>query len=264
VRGAIGVLVVAALGGCDLVFPLRAPDPLPVDAAGDGSNVPLTYAETILADLPKAYWRLGDSSANAKDETSSNPGMYIGAATHPPGAIANDGDTAATFGSGLYVDVGSRLGFEGEQSFTIEAWVNPITLGSFTGVVSKDAEGSGGNLPHRGYHLYVETTKFGFERSDGILIQDVNTGALTTGRWTHVVVTFDGSRLRLYKDGAFQIMSQLVSLMIPQTSNSFVIGARDGGTIQFFDGSIDEVAIYDHPLTDQQIDHHHAVGLTGQ
>jgi hypothetical protein len=65
-------------------------------------------------------------------------------------------------------------------------------------------------------------------------------GSISTGSWQHVVGTFDGSSLRLYKNG---------SLVAGPKSASPATSANPGGWIgsfsglQFFNGDIDEVRI---------------------
>lgn len=260
----VGIVCVGivALGACDLVFPLDVP---PADAPllDVSIDAPRTYAEIVLADHPLSYWRLGDSGAIAKDEMSVSPGTYRGAIDHTLGALAGDLDQAATFDGTTYVEVGgNRLDFLATSPFTIEAWVNPKQLIGFAGVVSRDEEASGGNQPHRGYHLYSDVGTVGFERANNASVQDAHrTTPLPVNTWSYVVVTFDGSALTLYVDAGMVVTSSAPLTPIPMTTGPFLIGARADGTIQRFVGAIDEVALYDHALTPQQIDHHHAVGL---
>src|SRR4051812_32689998 len=58
-----------------------------------------TYRDTVMADSPQAYWRLGDSGGSAADETGhGNTGTFAssGVTTGASGAIAGDSDTAVT------------------------------------------------------------------------------------------------------------------------------------------------------------------------
>ena len=66
--------------------------------------------------------------------------------------------------------------------------------------------------------------------------------------------------LTLYVDGVEQA-SSATPVQIPATSGAFVIGARNGGQFLFYEGVIDEVAIYDHALDAPQIENHRRVAL---
>jgi hypothetical protein len=156
--------------------------------------------------------------------------------------------------------VRDRFSFEGSAPFTIEAWVQPHVHSNYAGVLSKTDEANGGT-DKIGWHMFDSYQAFGCARYDGTGDQDVRTTApLPLDVWSYAAVTYDGSILRLYIDGALQASSP-TTLSIPPTSGAFAIGARHGGQWLFFGGLIDEVAVYDHVLGAQQINHHRAVAL---
>jgi len=68
--------------------------------------------------------------------------------------------------------------------------------------------------------------------------------------WHHVVATYDGNKLKLYVD-AVLITSKNASGNLKTSSSSTYIGSE--GTINYFDGTIDEVAIYNKDLSQQEI-----------
>ena len=74
-------------------------------------------------------------------------------------------------------------------------------------------------------------------------------GTLTTGKWTHIVGTWNGTHTVIYADG--------VELANASNANGdlgiqYGIGRRQGGTY-FWNGSIDELKIYDVALNSTQI-----------
>jgi Concanavalin A-like lectin/glucanases superfamily len=259
----LGFATVALLAGCHQVFGLSFdhPDAAPEDGPADGPRS--AYAEAVLHDQPIGYWRFSASSpVTAIDLAGQAPGLYTGnAAPTAIGALPLEDDRAVALdGTGDYVDMGARFGFPGTQAFTIEAWVKPDMNGVYNGLVSKDDESAGGNT-RIGYHMYTQASAFGFERNDGITSQDVRTGALTTSRWTHVAVAYDGASLSLYTDGVRQAITAGSNVLLPVTTNAFVVGARNGGKYLFLKGGVDELAVYDKALTDEQLAAHHVVGL---
>lgn len=68
--------------------------------------------------------------------------------------------------------------------------------------------------------------------------------------WHHLVTTYDGSEIKMYLDGA--LMDTESSEGNLKSSNSDIyIGNQS--TINFFDGQIDEVAIYNRALTQEEV-----------
>jgi hypothetical protein len=131
---------------------------------------------------------------------------------------------------------------------------------NYGGVLSKTDEDQGGNTKS-GYMIFDHFDSFGAERNDGILNHKVETGALTTGVWKYVVVTFDGITLTLYIDGQSQDSSATPIVSIPATTNGFVLGGRNGGNFLHYAGVIDEVAVYDKALSPARIDAHRRAAL---
>ncbi len=257
-------------GGSDAaVTPLDGPTS-PLDGAGgsdadafvppdastpDGGSVTATaYRAAVLADSPAGYWRLDETNitVSAKDLSGhGRDGTYsAGVSFGVAGAIA--GDTAARFdGVMSLVDLGPIFRFDGTVSYTLEAWVRPEASATYGTVLGRNADPDG-------YSLYVSPVP-----GEGALRQAVDASASVAGAvldavsFSHVVVTFDGAKLRLYANGALA-GSTATSVATKGTAKSFYIGADGDGT--FFKGTIDEPAVYDHALTPERIFAHYMIG----
>jgi len=221
------------------------------------------YSATILADSPLGYWRLGESDPGmpAADATlNGNDATYIGGVTlGQPGAIMGDTDTAAAFdGSTAFVDIPSTSGgtFDLIANFSLEAWVinngqNPaIHLGRILANGGIGLRGYGwGILPND----EVRFTTWGildFDSTRTIVPQD--------GAWHYLALTFDDTATaNFYLDG--QLMDTIVDSQTRLARSSefhLVIGDTPTGLQEFFNGTIDEVAIYSYVLTADQIAAH--------
>src|SRR5207248_1621486 len=77
------------------------------------------------------------------------------------------------------------------------------------------------------------------------------TAALPVNSWSHVAVTYDGASLRLYVNGT-QVASQAQTGNLITSTNPLQIGG-DSTYGQFFQGTIDEVRVYNVALTATQI-----------
>jgi hypothetical protein len=185
---------------------------------------------------------IGDASG------SGNVGTISGAVWNPAGrfggALSFDGvDDWATVPDSNSLDVTSAL--------TLEAWVNPSQVRDWTTVMMKEQVG---NLA---YGLYANSDLSLGNRPSGhvFTLNDNNLrggSTLPVNAWTHLALTYNGSTVRLYINGA-------EAGAIPSTGNAVVTSAAPlhigGNSIwgEWFSGLIDEVRIYNRALTQTEI-----------
>ena len=76
--------------------------------------------------------------------------------------------------------------------------------------------------------------------------------SLPIKKWTHLAATFDGTNQRLYVDGVQVRTAQAQNGLIKQSKGVLRIG---GNSVwgDFFHGYIDEVRIYNHALSVEEI-----------
>ena len=79
----------------------------------------------------------------------------------------------------------------------------------------------------------------------------LGTGAVPTNAWTHLAATYDGSTLRFYVNGV-QVGSKTGVSAIAASTGSLRIGGN-GVWGEYFRGLIDDVRIYNRPLTASEI-----------
>ena len=164
--------------------------------------------------------------------------------------------SAASFDGQRYIDAGMppNLGYEDE--FTLSAWIYP---NMDNGVIfSRANEGDQGEV---GWGLYIEGGKLRLNLSTRVLDDGVaaeTTQAIQLERWQHVAATYDGSKtpegMRIYVNGIEQELEGLLDLVgnrLPQRY-PLRIGAS-GSTKPNFQGSIDDVRIYDRVLEPEEI-----------
>jgi hypothetical protein len=85
----------------------------------------------------------------------------------------------------------------------------------------------------------------------GVERSAAGTAALPLNTWTHVAMTYGGGAVRFYVNGAL-VGTRAHTGAMPATAGALEIG---GNTIwgEWFAGLIDEVRIYNRPLTQAEI-----------
>ena len=145
------------------------------------------------------------------------------------------------------------------RSITIEAWINPQNappLQHLGNVVSK----WGYDASRDSYLLSVfneggTLTAFG-AIGDGVTGDPgFSGGTIPLNRWTHITMTFDAATAinRLYVKG-LTVATRSREGGIYQTSTDVYIGREDSGNDRFFNGSIDEPAIYERAPDQKEIE----------
>ena len=131
---------------------------------------------------------------------------------------------------------------------TLEAWVLPSTNLGWRTILFKE------QANNVGYSLY-SSSNTNVPRSEAVLggtARSVNgPSAITTGVWTHLAASYDGSTYRLFVNGT-QVATTATSGNIAVTTGVLRLGGNnvDG---EFYSGKIDEVRVYNRALTQAEI-----------
>jgi hypothetical protein len=132
-------------------------------------------------------------------------------------------------------------------AFTVSAWVNSDGASDYENIV-------GGQNNNVSYFAIDSAHKLSFHDYGAGAYRTSNT-ALTTGKWHHVVLTFDGtSTARFYLDGILDSGDLLWSGTTAQKTCAFnEVGRLTSYYERYFDGGIDELAVWNSELTSAQI-----------
>lgn len=146
-------------------------------------------------------------------------------------------------GVGALVTIPDSPGLRLTTGMTLEAWVKPSAVSS----AWRDVIFKGDDT----YYLEATSTSNRRPAGGGTFGQALGTAALATNIWTHLAVTYDKARLRLYVNGV-QVSSVTRTGNIATSANPLQIGG-DSIYGQYFQGMIDEVRVYNRALTQAQI-----------
>lgn len=195
------------------------------------------------------HWRFDEGAGNRAYDYSgqNNHGAIYNAkwiSQQPNACLEFDGQTS-------YVDCGNSQALDLTNSFTLQAWIFPTAI----------PRGEAGILG-KGFDRYFLTYY-----KDGQVYFYVGAGGnnakapVPSGVWTFVAATFDGKIQRLYVNGQL-VDSHISRYPAAPTGGRFVIGCVPGNNPEgkpdtsqpvFFEGLIDDVRIYNRPLTEEEI-----------
>lgn len=268
-----------------------------IDAAGNQSalsaSVTVTasptgsaYASSVLADSPRLYWRY-DDTANAQWVVDSS-GQTVqglnglaqnGVVRSGAGALIGDTSRSATFSESgalpqyIWNDVIAR----GPTTYSIETWVRTtsttggalVNYGSSNGRPRSD-DGTDRVSSTVDRVIYMESgsgfVRFGVRGGSGTNTLRTST-QLNDGQWHHVVATQSSAGMRLYVDGALHAQNSSTSsgtyFGTWHAGGDNLSGYPGGGTSQaarYFDGQLDETAVYYSVLPAERVSAHHAAG----
>jgi hypothetical protein len=209
----------------------------------------------LQVNIAHAYFPAGDPDLIAwyqfegnADDISGNElhGTEVGDPTYEAGvydlAINLDGDDD-------YVDCGSDPLFDITGEITVAAWLNIRAVSTaWQAAVAKGENAwrlSNVNMDPR-FH-------FGVTWWDQPETYSVD-GATAVGfdEWHHATGTYDGANVKIYLDGVLDGSAPTTVPIGISTTNMF-IGLNPESTGTFWDGLIDDVAIYSRALTTEEI-----------
>ena len=247
------------------------PSPTPTTAASVRTASPTAptasaYRNTVLADRPQAYWRLGEAGGRTATDASGRDQdlTYSGVAHGVPGALEGDGDTAVGLAGDVSVYAMRTLfrGFPAAEA-SVEFWLRTDDggrRGTPFSYASRDGfDNAFAVMNHRNFEIRVNNASTG---PTGVSANDDG--------WHHIVVTWrraDG-QAQLFKDGARVYVGSLQTGATIADGGTLVLGQDQdspGGGFegdQAFKGVLDEVAVYPYVLSSSRVQVHYGAGRT--
>lgn len=228
---------------------------------------PVPLASTTLAEDEnlQGYWRLND---NALDETDNDNDLSSsGSPSYATGKFDKAIDLERGSSQYLYITDANQTGLDisGDVSFTL--WVKLEALPSVNGgdevLISKYDTGA----TQRSYLLYCQSAADNLT----VNVSPIETGSGSigvtkanffdsddVGNFVHVAVTVDIStgEVKMYKNGSpVHTGSDDAIVSVYNGTAHFAIGAKfnNGTANDFFDGLVDDVAIFNRILTAREI-----------
>ncbi|HJV66231.1 MAG TPA: Ig-like domain-containing protein [Geomonas sp.] len=180
---------------------------------------------------------VADKSGNGNNGTLSNTTWTTG----------KYGNALSFNGTSSKVTINDSASLHLSSGMTLEAWVLPTRISTaWQDVIYKGAD-----------IYYLEATSpYSSAPGGSVKINGTSYGAfapsaLTANTWAHLAVTYDGSTVRLYVNGAL-VSSRSMSGTIGSSTYPLQIGG-DSLYGEWFSGKIDEVRVFNVPRSQSQI-----------
>ena len=214
-----------------------------IDSAGGLTNG-LTFHSRM--DEPAGATTTNDVSGNSRDGTLQGD-TDGGVAGQIGGALTLDG-------SGDYISLPATTGDLGIQngSFTAMAWVNPDATNGDRSIFGTDTTGT-----NNGLHLIIRNNKahFGFYAND-----TAGNATIPTGQWTQIIWQYDATaqEQRIFVNGELDVVGTGKAAF----TGDHIVNIGRWNNSGYFDGLMDDVAIWNQVLTQDQIDQLYCHGTT--
>lgn len=205
------------------------------------------YSDTNL----QGYWRLenaNDSGPNGNNLSNNGSPSYVA------GKFSNGVDLESGSSQYLYKSSPTGLNITGSQTWS--AWIKSESLAG-----GPDTIASIDKLSSRGRGLVVQSLAGDYPAFEcaGLTTNTIvnSTKTIKPGIWNHVVGIYDSasSKLKIFVNG--EKTEVTASGTTSSTTANFAIGTRyvGGGdtATNFFDGIIDDVAVWNRALTDAEV-----------
>jgi hypothetical protein len=242
-----------------------------------------SYRDTVLAARPWGYWRFESMEDGAvPNEVGGRPSLRATGPVRLAGAGA--GNRSVTFGPGAaeqYLAMDGLWAPPSDPGHAVELWFAPERIGraALAGLFVP----RGGSRYDHVFLLELTSRNRQESRADALFQRasirflhrwppglsggdNLFSDYYVPYRWHHAVAQMRGDRMELYVDGV-----ALPTLSVGPDRGTeacqFLVGRLKplqgpSGTLQSrnFVGQIDEIALYDHPLSAEEVRRHHTLG----
>jgi len=202
-------------------------------------------------------WLFDDGGGDVARDTSGNEN---------DGQVNNADWVAGQFGGALeFAGGASNVEIQhaeelSVQEFTLMAWMNvPDFTGAWQTIMTQNTGG-----PTRNYGLFINDGSglihYSFTSANAWSSHNASSNVVD-GEWRHIAATYDFETFFCYVDG--EVDGQTAVGLEPDTADSVItIGSWVGGG--WIQGAIDEVALFNHALTQDEIQGFMERGLSVQ
>ncbi len=208
----------------------------------------LAISHVEAADGLVAAYNFDEGTGSSTNDASgnTNTGTLLNAFWSSSG---KNGKAILFNGTSSRIDVNDCNSLDLTTNITLEAWVKPTTLPTGFRTILHKERANGDS-----YALYANHD---INRPSGEIFtassysEVTGTAKVPVTTWTHLATTYDGTKLRLYVNGALKETTNKTGAIVP-SSNPLRIGSSVVWG-EFYNGLIDDIRIYNRTLSRAEI-----------
>ncbi len=214
------------------------------------------FAKVYNSGNPIGYWKLDRGEGNTAYDYSGmgNPGTFVNMDVSNSWQEENLcilGKCIDFDGVDGYISIPDTNILRPQNALTFSAWIN-TSSNNVQGVVTKRR--SENENPTNSYILVLDAGAIpGFTiTTNSVQTKISSPEPISLNEWNHLLGVYDGSTMKLYING--HLVNQTIkSGNITYSSSSLRIGTSSTSFLQVVDGLIDEVKLWNYPLTEEDV-----------
>jgi hypothetical protein len=189
-------------------------------------------------------------NGNANDESGNNNNGTVNGATLTSDRFGNANKAYYFNGNSLVTILNNAtLNFQSSNGLSVSIWAER-TSASLLGHLFGKRNGCPGNTFQYQMGFNLSGSGIGWGGMNGASNSYVEyLPQFSINQWINFIGTFNGNQWKIYQNGI--LMDSLIAALQPAVSNDLLIGGS--GTCQKFTGNLDDIGIWNRPLTQQEI-----------
>ena len=206
------------------------------------------FAKADIASGLVGHWTFDEGSGSTALDSSGNNSS--GTISGPSWATGRIGSALSFDGSNDYVRVPYKSNLQlYNSSFTFSSWIKSTDSDEGM-IVVRDS----GNNTYNEWYFGLNHNNLNGNLSiwDGSNWHATSSANVNDGGWHMATITYDGSVIRMYKDGNLVATTSSVTTNYSSTDDIY-IGGRNPALPRYFNGVIDDVRVYNRALSASDI-----------
>ncbi|MFH1664990.1 MAG: LamG domain-containing protein [Candidatus Omnitrophota bacterium] len=222
------------------------------------------FAAVVYEDSLVGYWDFDEGSgATADDVAGTNDGTLVNG---PDWTTGQYGGALSFDGVNDYVDCENDVSLQPANTVSVASWVYAKDSNTYRTIAQygKDAGQSYG-ININVFNDNPNKAQFAFYNGDWRRVDDVDDLPLNV--WTHITGIYNGTALKIYVNGILKNTTAYTGSFDYTSVDGFHIGSYyqtiPVGMGNFFNGTIDDVAIWNRALNTDEVSSIYDVGVQG-
>lgn len=227
------------------------------------SGASRTYSDEIIEANPIVYYRMSSPGPNTREVSLGASAVHLtdwANVTHLQAPlIENDSDESMAFnGTSSWIASGTAGGgaaLSVREAVTVELWMKTNTTAAGVRNCISQISTSGTQVAFAVRQVGQAINAY---FTQGGVVKQLQTGNILGLIRTHVVFTYDGVNQTIYINGVQQAQTPLTG-NIDASGGWISVGATQNAS-EFWNGWLDEIAVYRRALSAAEVKHHYALG----